>query len=155
MIINIYIYCPFLRLGGLFSDRPIYKHEERDEFLFYLTSRNRGLWMVGPSVGQFNGGLANRGDPVSEPEYTSIVEYLTIVMDPGVCRGHPERAMEVHGRTILEPGHRSPDNLCRAGAARVLLQRSNRLRRRRPPRGTRRWRTCDKRHHFCRVHQRV
>lgn len=52
------------RLGGLFSDRPIYKHEERDEFLFYLTSRNRGLWMVGPSVGQFNGGLANRGDPV-------------------------------------------------------------------------------------------
>jgi len=52
------------RLGGLFSDRPIYKHEEREEFLFYLTSRNRGLWMVGPSVGQFNGGLANRGDPV-------------------------------------------------------------------------------------------
>ena len=41
--------------------------------------------MVGPSVGQFNGGLANRGDPVSEPEYTSIVEYLTIVMVPGVC----------------------------------------------------------------------
>ena len=57
------------RLGGLFSDRPIYKHEEREEFLFYLTSRNRGLWMVGPSVGQFNGGLANRGDPVSAQKY--------------------------------------------------------------------------------------
>jgi hypothetical protein len=52
------------RLVGLFSDRPIYKYEEREEFLFYLTSRNRGLWMVGPRVGQFNGGLANRGDPV-------------------------------------------------------------------------------------------
>merc|ERR1712061_495386 len=36
----------------------------REEFLFYLTSRNRGLCMIGPSVGQFNGGLANRGDPV-------------------------------------------------------------------------------------------
>ena len=43
----------------------MYKHEEREEFLFYLTSRRRGLWMIGPAVGQFNGGLANRGDPVS------------------------------------------------------------------------------------------
>ena len=25
--------------------------------------------MVGPSVGQFNGGLANRGDPVSAQKY--------------------------------------------------------------------------------------
>ena len=41
-----------------------------------------------------------------------IVQYLTFVMVPGVCRGHPERSMEVHRRTILEPGHRSPDNLC-------------------------------------------
>ena len=53
------------RLSGLYSDRPVYKHEEREEFLFYLTSRRRGLWMIGPAVGQFNGGLANRGDPVS------------------------------------------------------------------------------------------
>jgi hypothetical protein len=49
---------------GLFSDRPMYKHDQKEEYLFYLTSRNRGLWMVGPEVGQFNGGLANRGDPV-------------------------------------------------------------------------------------------
>ena len=54
-----------LRLSGLYSDRPVYKHEEREEFMFYLTSRRRGLWMIGPAVGQFNGGLANRGDPVS------------------------------------------------------------------------------------------
>ena len=53
------------RVSGIFNDRLIYKHEERDEFLFYLTSRNRGLWMVGPEVGQFNGGLANKGDQVT------------------------------------------------------------------------------------------
>merc|ERR1719481_166230 len=51
------------RLSTLFSDRPVYQNIEREEFLFYLTSRNRGLWMVGPEIGQFNGGLANRGDP--------------------------------------------------------------------------------------------
>jgi len=49
-------------LSGVLSDRPIYKHEEREEFLFYLTSRNKGLWMVGPKAAQFNGGLAHRGD---------------------------------------------------------------------------------------------
>ena len=31
-----------------------------EEHLFYLRSKNKGLWMVGPSAGQFNGGLAHR-----------------------------------------------------------------------------------------------
>ena len=49
-------------LQGVLADRPIYKHADREEFLFYLQSRNKGLWMVGPKVAQFNGGLAHRGD---------------------------------------------------------------------------------------------
>ena len=49
-------------LQGVLSDRPVYKNIDRDEFLFYLQSRNKGLWMVGPKVAQFNGGLAHRGD---------------------------------------------------------------------------------------------
>ena len=35
------------------SDRRIYKHNYRQEFLFYLQSRSKGLWMVGPKVKQF------------------------------------------------------------------------------------------------------
>ena len=38
--------------------------------------------MVGPSVGQFNGGLANRGDPVSAQEYGFLVDMCDY---PGVC----------------------------------------------------------------------
>ena len=49
-------------LNGVLADRPIYKHTDREEFLFYLMSRNKGLWMVGPKAAQFNGGLAHRGD---------------------------------------------------------------------------------------------
>ena len=49
-------------LSGVVADRPMYKHEDREEYLFYLMSRNKGLWMVGPKVNQFNGGLAHRGD---------------------------------------------------------------------------------------------
>ena len=45
------------------SGRPIYKHQEREQFLFYLQSRSKGLWMVGPEVGQFDGGLASPADP--------------------------------------------------------------------------------------------
>ena len=45
-----------------FSSRPIYVHSARREFLFYVDGRSRGLWMVGPEVGRFSGGLANRGD---------------------------------------------------------------------------------------------
>jgi hypothetical protein len=63
-------------------DRPVYEHNQRQEFLFYIGiqsnslpkydlilffsvhagGRSRGLWMVGPEVGRFSGGLANRGD---------------------------------------------------------------------------------------------
>ena len=32
------------------SDRRIYKHVSRQEYLFYLQSRSKGLWMVGPKV---------------------------------------------------------------------------------------------------------
>ena len=28
------------------SGRPIYKHQEREQFLFYLQSRSKGLWMA-------------------------------------------------------------------------------------------------------------
>merc|ERR1719334_912772 len=49
------------RVTGVVADRPIYKND-KDEFLFYLQSKNKGLWMVGPQAGQFNGGLAHRGD---------------------------------------------------------------------------------------------
>merc|ERR1712013_882631 len=50
------------QVSGVFSDRPVYKLGLKDEFLFYLKSKGAGLWMVGPQVGQFNGGLANKGD---------------------------------------------------------------------------------------------
>ena len=32
------------------SDRPIYRHTRHQEYLFYLQSRNKGLWMIGPKV---------------------------------------------------------------------------------------------------------
>jgi len=53
------------RLTGIYNERPLYTSvtsKNGDEFLFYLRSKNKGLWMVGPESGQFNGGLAHRGD---------------------------------------------------------------------------------------------
>merc|ERR1712008_638844 len=47
---------------GTFSERPVYLHTDVDEYLFYMGGRTRGLWMVGPTIGTFSGGLANRGD---------------------------------------------------------------------------------------------
>ena len=32
------------------SDRPIYKHQDNSEYLFYLQSKSKGLRMVGPKV---------------------------------------------------------------------------------------------------------
>ena len=32
------------------SDRPIYRHTSHSEYLFYLQSRSKGLWMIGPKV---------------------------------------------------------------------------------------------------------
>ena len=32
------------------SDRPIYRHTRHSEYLFYLQSRSKGLWMIGPKV---------------------------------------------------------------------------------------------------------
>jgi len=49
-------------LSGVVADKPMYKNIDREEYLFYLMSKNKGLWMVGPKVNQFNGGLAHRGD---------------------------------------------------------------------------------------------
>lgn len=45
-----------------YFDRPVYLHSDIDEYLFYMGGRSRGIWMVGPEVGLFSGGLANRGD---------------------------------------------------------------------------------------------
>jgi len=53
------------QLTGILNSRPKYSRVDEsggEEHLFYLRSRNKGLWMVGPSAGQFNGGLAHRGD---------------------------------------------------------------------------------------------
>eukprot|EP00092_Neocalanus_flemingeri_P035239 GFUD01038343.1.p1 GENE.GFUD01038343.1~~GFUD01038343.1.p1 ORF type:complete len:1287 (+),score=506.35 GFUD01038343.1:270-4130(+) len=50
------------QLTGVLADRPIYKNVDKEEYLFYLQSKKKGLWMVGPTAGQFNGGLAHRGD---------------------------------------------------------------------------------------------
>ena len=36
-----------------FFDRPVYLHQEIDEYLFYMGGRSRGLWMIGPEVGFF------------------------------------------------------------------------------------------------------
>ena len=59
----------FVRFGTFyrqdtFSNRPAFKHELRDEYLFYMPGRARGLWMIGPEIGKFSGGLANRDDEV-------------------------------------------------------------------------------------------
>ena len=32
------------------TDRPIYKHQDSPDFLFYLQTKSKGLWMVGPKV---------------------------------------------------------------------------------------------------------
>jgi len=65
----------FIRFGtyyrrDTFSDRPAFKHETRDEYLFYMPGRTRGLWMIGPEVGKFSGGLANRDDTVCPENIT-------------------------------------------------------------------------------------
>ena len=61
-------------LRGVYNERPMYQHRERGEYLFYLVSRNKGLWMIGPEVGQFNGGLANRADESCANEYTKFLQ---------------------------------------------------------------------------------
>jgi hypothetical protein len=50
------------RVTGVLADRPIYKHVAKEEFVFFLTSKARGLWMVGPKPGHYNGGLAHKGE---------------------------------------------------------------------------------------------
>ena len=44
------------------SGHPIYKHQNREQFLFFLQSKSVGLWMVGPQVGEYDGGLAIPAD---------------------------------------------------------------------------------------------
>ena len=48
-----------------FFERPVYLHQDEPEYLFYMGGRSRGLWMIGPEVGTFSGGLANRADRVT------------------------------------------------------------------------------------------
>ncbi len=46
---------------GIFNDRPKYINNDwPEQHLYYLRSRNKGLWMVGPTLGTFDGGLAHR-----------------------------------------------------------------------------------------------
>ena len=40
----------FTRTDQGWADRPIYKHQDRSEYLFYLHTKSKGLWMVGPKV---------------------------------------------------------------------------------------------------------
>ncbi len=58
-----------------YFDRPVYLHSEVDEYLFYMGGRSRGLWMVGPEVGLFSGGLANRGDTICIEDVRSEWKY--------------------------------------------------------------------------------
>lgn len=99
------------RFNGLYSDRPVYENEERKEFLFYLTSRNRGLWMVGPEVGEFNGGLANRGDeacaedtPISQWKFTDGISWNLDTNLTITCLDQEEPACEYNDQTIFEGG---------------------------------------------------
>ena len=61
-----------------YSDRPVYVHADRGEFLFYIAGRARGLWMVGPEVGRISGGLANRGDEVCVEGVTRDWKYADV-----------------------------------------------------------------------------
>ena len=38
-------------------------------------SRSKGLWMVGPKVGQFNGGLAHRDDNICVENVSSAPKF--------------------------------------------------------------------------------
>lgn len=72
--------------------RPVYKHEEQDEFLFYTTQAG-GKWIVGPEVGKVSGGMF-ASDFALRPEF--IVQTWVVFAgryfgnDPGVklkCQG--------------------------------------------------------------------
>ena len=49
------------RIEGVREDRPVYKQLLGDSYLFYQAGivTGQGLWMAGPSLGQFSGGLAS------------------------------------------------------------------------------------------------
>ena len=51
--------------AGIYNERPLYSSTSSssgEEYLFYLVTNNKGLWMVGPEPGQVIGGLAHRWD---------------------------------------------------------------------------------------------
>ena len=58
-----------------FFDRPVYLHQEEPEYLFYMGGRARGLWMIGPEVGTFSGGLANRADKTCVEDVDSVWKF--------------------------------------------------------------------------------
>ena len=67
--------------AGIYNERPLYtsvSSNNGDEFLFYLRSKNKGLWMVGPESGQFNGGLAHRWGQTSQAMSDIASSYKTV-----------------------------------------------------------------------------
>ncbi len=69
------------------AGRPVYVHALRREHLFYVPGRARGLWMVGPEVGRFSGGLANRGDELCVDQVERRWKFADVggwVTDPGL-----------------------------------------------------------------------
>ncbi len=73
---------------SFYAGRPVYVHSQRKEFLFYVPGRARGLWMVGPRVGRFSGGLANRGDDVCVDEVERKWKFADVdgwVTDPDLA----------------------------------------------------------------------
>ena len=72
-------------------------HSVRDEFLFYMDGRARGLWMVGPEVGRFSGGLANRADSVCAENVDKTWKFA----DVSGWRADPDLKVECD---LVEPG---------------------------------------------------
>ena len=72
-----------------FFERPVYLHQDEPEYLFYMGGRSRGLWMIGPEVGTFSGGLANRADRVTDIIFgKSIFVTQKIVVSFGIFPAH-------------------------------------------------------------------
>ena len=65
-----------------FFERPVYLHQDEPEYLFYMGGRSRGLWMIGPEVGTFSGGLANRADRVTDIIFLQHKKVVSFGMFP-------------------------------------------------------------------------
>ena len=79
--------------------------------MFYMGGRARGLWMVGPEVGTFSGGLANRADKTCVEEVDTVWKFAdgtSWIRDPQLkvsCEKDFTGKSSCHGgRTGRPPG---------------------------------------------------